>query len=124
MFAISLQYIEKELSNEVDFLHAGKHGSLLQIDTMIMMWIVKHSQSSPNSKFSMSLQHRKKEVRDEVDFLHADKHQSFLHLYLKQFEYQSYLQGDTIILDGHNETSLKYSKLQVCNIFTLSQKSS
>ena len=40
--------------------------------------MVKHSQSSQNSKFAMSLQYLKKEVRDEVDFLHADKHQSFL----------------------------------------------
>ena len=66
------------MSDEVDFLHADKHESLLQIDTMILMGIVKHSQSSQNSKFTMSLQYLKKEVRDEVDFLHADKHQSFL----------------------------------------------
>ena len=36
-FAISLQYLKKELSDEVDFLHADKHESLLQIDTMILM---------------------------------------------------------------------------------------
>ena len=67
-FAISLQYLKKEVSDEVDFLHADKHESLLQIDTMILMGIVKHSQSSQNSKFTMSLQYLKKEVRDEVDF--------------------------------------------------------
>ena len=39
------------------------------------MGMVKHSQSSRNSKFAMSLQYLKKEVRDEVDFLYADKHQ-------------------------------------------------
>ena len=39
------------------------------------MGMVKHSQSSQNSKFSMSLQCLKKDVRDVVDFLHADKHQ-------------------------------------------------
>ena len=39
-FAISLQYLEKELSDEDDFLHAFKHKSLLQIDSM---GIVKHS---------------------------------------------------------------------------------
>ena len=60
------------------FLHADKHESLLQIDTMILTGIVRHSQSSQNSKFTMSLQYLKKEVRDEVDFLHVDKHQSFL----------------------------------------------
>ena len=66
------------MSDEVDFLHVGKYESLLQIDNMILMGIVKHSQSFQNSKFTMSLQYLKKEVRDEVDFLHVDKHQSFL----------------------------------------------
>ena len=51
-FAISLQYLIKDVSDEVDFLHADKHKGLLQID----------------SKFSMSLQYLKKKVKDEVDF--------------------------------------------------------
>ena len=34
-FAISLEYLKKEVSDEVDFLHADKHESFLQIDTMI-----------------------------------------------------------------------------------------
>ena len=50
-FAISLQYMKKEASDEV----AEKHESLLQIDTMIFMGLVKHSQSSQKSKFAMSL---------------------------------------------------------------------
>ena len=66
------------MSDKVEFLHAGKHESLLQIDTFILMGMAKHSQSSQNSKFTMSLQYLKKEVIDEVDFLHADKYQSFL----------------------------------------------
>ena len=56
------------------FLHADKYEDLLQIYTMILMGIVKHFQSSENSKFTMSLQYLIKEVRDEVDFLHVDKH--------------------------------------------------
>ena len=56
-FAISLQYPKKELSYEDDSLHAVKHESLLQIDSM---GIVKHSQSSQNSKFAMSLQSQKR----------------------------------------------------------------
>ena len=40
--------------------------------------MIKHSQSSQNSRFAIFLQYLKKEVRSEVDFLHADKHQSFL----------------------------------------------
>ena len=73
-FPISLQYLEKEVSNEVDFLDEDKLENLLQIDTMILIRVFKHSQSFKNSKFTMSLQNLKKEVRDEIDFLHADKH--------------------------------------------------
>ena len=36
-FAISLQYLKKVMSDEVDFLHVDKHRGLLQIDTMILM---------------------------------------------------------------------------------------
>ena len=42
-FAISLQYLKKEVSDEVNFLHADKHENLIQIDTMIWMGIAKHS---------------------------------------------------------------------------------
>ena len=76
-FAISLQHLKKEVSDAVDFLHADKHESLLQIDTMISMEMVKYSQSSQNNKFATSLQYLKKQVRNKVDFLHVDKHQSF-----------------------------------------------
>ena len=78
MFAISLQYLKKDMSDEIDFLHAGNYESLIQIDTMVLMGMAKHSQTSRNRKFAMSLQYLKKQVRDEVDFLYADKHQSFL----------------------------------------------
>ena len=59
------------MSDEVDFLHVDKHESLVQT----LLGMVKHSQSSQNSKFAMSLQYLKKEVKDEVGCLHADKHQ-------------------------------------------------
>ena len=70
-FDISLQYLKREVNDEVDFLHAGKHENLQQIDTLILMKMVKHFQSSQNSKFT-------KEDRDEVDFWIADKYQSGL----------------------------------------------
>ena len=57
-------------------LHAYKHGIFLQIDIIIFDVMVKHFQSSQNSKFAMSLQNLKKEVRDEAEFLHVDKHQN------------------------------------------------
>ena len=59
-FAISLQYLKKEVNDEVDFWYAGKYENLLQIDTMILMEMVKHFQSSQNSKFIMSVQYLKK----------------------------------------------------------------
>ena len=67
-FSISLQDLKKEINNEVDFLHAGKHENLLEIDTMILLGMVKHFQSSQSSKFTMSLQYFKKDVRDEINF--------------------------------------------------------
>ena len=36
-FAISLQYLKKEVNDEVDFLHVDNHESSLKIDTMILM---------------------------------------------------------------------------------------
>ena len=79
-FAISLQYLKREVNDEVDFLHAGKHENLLHIDTMILTEMIKHFQSSQNSKFTMSVQDLKKEDRDEVDFLRADEYQSGLQI--------------------------------------------
>ena len=66
------------MSDEIDFLHEYKHESLLQIDIVILVGIVKHCQSSQEGKFAMSLQYLKKEARDDVGFLHTDRLQSFL----------------------------------------------
>ena len=73
-FGNSLQYYKREVNDEVDFLHASKHENLLQTDTMSLMEMVKHFQSSQNSNFTMSVQYLRKEDRDKVDFLHADKY--------------------------------------------------
>ena len=67
-----MQYLKKEVSDEFDFLLADKNDSLLLIDTMILMGMVKHFPSSQNSEFGMSLQYLKNEVRDEVNFLQVD----------------------------------------------------
>ena len=56
------------MSDENNFLHADKHESLLQIDTMTSIGIVKHSQNSQNSKVTMYLQYIKKDVRNGVHF--------------------------------------------------------
>ena len=67
-FAISLQCLAKEVSDEVDFLHAEEHEGFLQVNTMVLIGMVKYFESSQNSKFGMSLQYLKQEIRDEVDF--------------------------------------------------------
>ena len=41
-FAISQQYLKKQVSDEADFSCADKHESLLQINAMILMRMVKH----------------------------------------------------------------------------------
>ena len=109
-FAISLQYLKKELSDEVDFLHAGKHESLLQSDRVILIGMVKHSQSSQNSKFAMFLQYLKKEVKYEVDFLYEDKHQSFLKVYFNTLDIKMSYKVDIIIINGHDQAFSNYSK--------------
>ena len=62
-FAVSLQYLKKELRAKNDFLHADKHQSFLQVDfnKFRTRWYY-HDQA-----FS-SLQYLKKEVRDGVHF--------------------------------------------------------
>ena len=68
---MSLQYLKKEIGDEVDFIILS-----------LYMGMIKHSQSTQSNKFAMSLQYLKKEVRNGVHFLHADKHQSFFKLAL------------------------------------------
>ena len=92
--------------DEVDLLHAYKHESLLQIDSMILMEMVKHYQSFQNSKFMLSLQYLKKEVKDEVDFLHADKHQCFLKNTL-DIKVRCKVE---IVINGHDQAFSNYSK--------------
>ena len=89
----SLQYLKKEVRNEVDFLLVDKHQSFLQIDfntlgikvsykmiLSLFIGTIKHSQSTQSNKFAVSLQYLKKEVKGEVHVLRADKHQSFFKL--------------------------------------------
>ena len=67
-FVISLQYLKKEVSNEVDFLHADKH---------------------ENRKIAISLQYlkkKKKKLGMKLIFLHVDKHQNFLQVYFNTLD--------------------------------------
>ena len=53
-YAVSLQFFKKELSFEVDVLHADKYENLLQVDSIIFDWF---GQACPNYavKFAISL---------------------------------------------------------------------
>ena len=68
MFVISLQYLKREVNDDVDFLHAGKHENLRQIEAMILMDMVKHFQSSQYNRFTMYVQYLKKEDSDDAAF--------------------------------------------------------
>ena len=84
---MSLQYLEKEVKDEVACLHADKHQSFLKISALwasnfpasliyLVMDIIKHSQITQSDKFAISLQYLKNEVRNRGHFWHADKCQS------------------------------------------------
>ena len=68
------------MKDEVYFWHTCKHGSLLQVDTIILGVCNQAGQSTQNNKFAISLQFLKKDVSDEVDFLHAGKHKGLLQI--------------------------------------------
>ena len=88
-FAMSLQYLEKEVKDEVDFLHPDKHQSFLKVYfnwvskfltrliISLLMGMIKHSHIAQSNKFTISLQYLQKEVRNGGHFWHADKRQSF-----------------------------------------------
>ena len=70
---MSLQYLKKEVRDEVNFLHADKHQRFLQVDfntlgikvsykviLSLLMNMITHSQSIQSNKFAISLQDFKK----------------------------------------------------------------
>ena len=78
---MSLQYFRKEVRDALDFLHADKHQSFLQVDFNILgikvsykvvlsllISRIKHSQSTQSNKFTISLQYLKKKLGVEFIF--------------------------------------------------------
>ena len=61
-FAISLQYLKKEVENGVYFLHTDKHQSFLKFAVLYFMEVARHAQSTQNRKLITFLQHSKKKV--------------------------------------------------------------
>ena len=91
------------------FLHTDKHESLLQIDSMVLMGMVKDSQSSKIANLQCLYNISKNEVKDEVDFSHADKFQSFLKAYFNFLGVKVSHKVD-IIKNGQDEAFSNYSK--------------
>ena len=74
--AVSLQYLrDKEVRDEVDFLHVDKHQSFLQVDfntfsikdfykviLSLLMRMIKHSLSTKSNKLAIALKYLKNEV--------------------------------------------------------------
>ena len=96
---MSLQYLRKEVKDEVDFLHVDKHQSSLQVDfntlsikvsykviLSLLLGMIKHFQYTQSNKFPISLQYPQKELRNGVYFLPADKHQGVYKLGLFFFD--------------------------------------
>ena len=72
-FAMFLQYLKKKVGDEVDFLLAKKYQSFLQVDfdtlgikvsykviLLLLLCMIKHSQSTQSNKFAIFLQYLKK----------------------------------------------------------------
>ena len=93
---INLQYIKKEVSNEVDFfvqidikvfnkevscevifLHADKHQIFLQSDPIFLMGLARHARSAQTSlHYLRDISSKKLQMKLQY-FLHAGKHQCF-----------------------------------------------
>ena len=99
-FPMSLQYLKKEVRDEVDSFYMQKNiKDFFKLKLSFSLCVAKHPQISESNKFAISLQYRKKEVSDEVDFLHTNKHEDFLEI-------------DTMIFDGDGQVFPKFPKLK------------
>ena len=101
-----MQYLQKEVNDEVYFWHTDKHRSLLQVDTINLGLCNQACPKYPKEKVCISLQYLQKSMEDEVDFLPADNHESFL-------------QMDSIAWGVCIQTCPKYQKQQVYKIFAI-----
>ena len=104
-----MQYLQKEVNDEVYFWHADKHRSLLQVDTINLSLCNQACPKYPKEKVCISLQYLQKSMENEVDFLPADNNESFL-------------QMDSITWGVCIQTCPKYQKQQVYKIFAISQE--
>ena len=57
MFAMSWQYLEKEVRYEVDFLNVDKHK--ISYKLIWKLWVIKQSQNVQSNKLAIALQYLK-----------------------------------------------------------------
>ena len=89
--------IEKSKGTSWFFAFRETSKASFMLILLFLMWVVRHCQSTQNSKFAISWQYFKKEVRDKFHFLYEDKHQMFL-------------QVNTIVFIDHDIACSKYPK--------------
>ena len=95
------------VNQTVYFLHADKHSSLQQDDTIILVSVTRHAQSTQN-KFAYLCSISIKTWGMKLRFFPADKQKSFL-------------QDGSITLGVISEIGPNYQKQPVYNIFAISQ---
>ena len=61
-FAISLQYLRKEVRNEVHFLHEDKHQSFYKLALLFLMEMTRHVRSTQKKELVIFLQYIKEKV--------------------------------------------------------------
>ena len=61
-FAISFQYLRKEVRNVVHFLDADKHQSFYKLTLSFLMEVARYVQSTQNRKLVIFLQYIKKKT--------------------------------------------------------------
>ena len=57
---MSLQYLEKEIKDEFNFLHADKYQSFYKLALSCFMELARHVQSTQNRKMAIFLKYLKK----------------------------------------------------------------
>ena len=78
MFAVSLQYLNKEVRNGGHFLHADKRQNFCKLVLSFLMEVARHVQNTQNRKLVMFLQLIKKNCCNYFVFYCDAKHSDIL----------------------------------------------
>ena len=97
------------MSDQVDFLHAEKHESYLQINTMILIGMISIPKVAKVASLQFFYNISKKKLVTKLIFC-MQITAKFPTSWFQHFGYLSFLQRDTIIIDGHDQVFSKYSK--------------